>query len=52
MPLEKDVGRLGKEQEAKHKEVHEAAAMTAVAFDKKARATFEGQSSDRIATTV
>ena len=47
--LSNDVGRLGNEQEAKHKEVHQAAAMTVEAFDKKARATFEGQSSDRIA---
>ena len=47
--LSNDVGRLGNEQEAKRKEVHHAAAMTAVAFDTKARATFEGQSCDRIA---
>ena len=47
--LSNDVGRLGHEQEAKHKEVHQAAAMTVEAFDNKARATFEGQSSDRIA---
>ena len=31
-----DVGRLGNEQEAKHKEVHQAAAVTAVAVNEKA----------------
>ena len=39
----------GNEQEAKHNEVHQAAAMIAVAFDTKAHTAFEGQSSDRIA---
>jgi len=46
--LSNDVGRLGNEQEAKHKEVQQAAAVTAVASNGKA---LKCQSSDRIAKT-
>ena len=41
-----NVGRLGNEQDAKHKEVHQAVAVTAVASNKKA---LECQSSDSLA---
>ena len=42
------MGRLGNEQEAKHKEVHQVAAMTAVALDTKARTTFEQSSVQKL----